>query len=243
MKTLSTLLLAFLLLSCSSDSNEDDPQLSFEINDGLRFASSEISVTNTTTNYSGNFIWEVTSASESLTFSTRDLTFTPRFVERYNIILRSSDGDLEFNTSIAITRPNIKTIKSVRLENIPENYEELYLIVKKSSPVNPTIVVYSSNRITNVNSQNLSSVLWEIAGENGTFSIGDPIDSGIEDFAGFTIEFFDGQDNFVTRLDPIFNFYPEGSAFDAGEIPLNSSTQDCMNCASFETLVEIEFGI
>lgn len=243
MKTLSTFLVAFILFSCSSDSNEDAAQLSFEINDGLRFATSEISVTNTTTNYSGDFVWEVTSASESLTFSTPNLTFTPRFAERYTIVLKSSNGDLEFSSSISISRPNNKTIRFVRLKDIPQNYEGLYFTIEKRGIDNNPTIVFSSARLPGINAQDLSGAVWEVTGGNGTFPIVDPLETTARDFESYTIRFYDDQDNLVTRLDPIFNSYPEESAFDAGDFPLNSSTQDCMNCASFEIIVEIEFGI
>ena len=125
MKKLLLFTIAIITLnSCSSD-DELQPNLSFNIETGSRIASSEINVTNTTTNPNGSYIWEVVSNSGTETFTTQNLSFNANRIGEYTIKLKSSQFDLETEQTIEITRPSILRFNKVTLKDIPQNYSSL----------------------------------------------------------------------------------------------------------------------
>jgi len=242
MKKLLPYLTIALLISCSSDSDESSPELSFAINDGLRFASAEVSITNTSTNYSGTFSWEVTSQYESLLFSTNDIVFNPKYSGQYIITLKTADGNLETNNSIFISRPNKKIIKEVGLASIPKSYDELYFNIVKYTLAEDNTLFYTSSRISDVTSENLANIRWTIDETDGSFELSSISNDSSDEFASYTIEFYDGNDNFVTRLESIFNSGSDGIPFEAGEINLATTPSNCGSCDQFETRVDIDFS-
>ena len=98
MRKLLLLSIAIITLnSCSSDDGENNPNLSFTITSTNLLASSEINATNTSTNYNGNYIWEVSSSFGTESFTTENLTFTANRVSDYTIKLKQVQANLKRN--------------------------------------------------------------------------------------------------------------------------------------------------
>nr|WP_321230742.1 hypothetical protein [uncultured Psychroserpens sp.] len=241
MKKLLLLTIAIITLnSCSSDSDEFQPNLSFNIENGSRIASSTINVTNTTTNQNGGYIWEVITSSGITTYTSLNLSFDANRIGEYTIRLKSSQYDLQTEQTINITRPTFLKFNELNLKTIPQNYSSLYFKILKSPITGNSSYTYTSATRQNVNSLVPSVTDWNIDSLSGnTIQISDG-SNGVDDANTYFIEFYDGNDNLVTRINPFSNLYLGNTEFIAGEIELTTTTT-CNNCDYFKVLAEFSF--
>ncbi|WP_417212474.1 hypothetical protein [Bizionia sp.] len=235
MKKLLLLTIAIITLnSCASDDEEFQPNLSFNIENGNRIASSKINATNTTTNQNGGFIWEVISNSGIETYTSLNLSFNANRVGEYTIRLKSTQFDLQTEQTINITRPSFLKLNNISLKDIPQNYSSLYFKILKSSDFSYT---YTSQTQQNINSIVPSATDWNVGSPGNTIVLADG-----NNLDGYFIEFYDGNDNLVTRIQSISNWYPESqlTEFVAGEKELITTT-GCTNCDYFEIIANFSF--
>jgi len=241
MKKLAILFLTATLFACSSDSENESPNLSFSIEPGNRFASSEVRVTNTSTNYSGDYIWEVTSEFSRETFNSEDLVFSPRYATQYFINLQTSQGDFETQESILISSPSTLILNRLSLKEIPDDYPELYFTIVERTAGGRETIAYVSDPFSNVLASNPSQAGWDINETYAIFQQGIESNSSfLQDLKFYYINFYDGQDNFITRMEFFTNGRGEGDAFVSGPFDLSRDPQDCFDCAAF--LVTTDFS-
>lgn len=239
MKKLLLLSIAIITLnSCSSDDSENNPNLSFNITSTNLLASSEINATNTSTNYNGNYIWEVSSAFGTETFSTQNLTFNANRVADYTIKLKTSSNEFETEQSITTTQPTRLEFKKLTLKDIPQNYSALYFQINRISTSGSTTIYTSATR-QNISALAPSVVDWNIDIVNGIYNLTDGSD--VNDLNAYQIEFFDSNNNLVTKLNSFDNLYTTNSEYLAGEIELTTNSNNCNNCDYFEVLADFGF--
>lgn len=237
MKKLLLLTIAIITLnSCSSDSDELQPNLSFNIESGSRIASSEINATNTTTNENGGYIWEVISSSGTETFTSKNLSFDAKRIGNYTIRLKSNQFDLQSEQTLTITKPTFLKFDKLALKDIPQNYSSLYFKILKSQLTGATSYTYTSPTRQNISSLAPSATVWNVEFPGNTIEITDESNS----YASYLIEFYDGNDNLVTRLNGFTNIYFDTSEFVAGEAELTTSSI-CTNCDYFEVTTDFSF--
>lgn len=237
MKKLLLLTIAIITLnSCSSDSDELQPNLSFNIESGSRIASSEINATNTTTNQNGGYIWEVISSSGTETFTSQNLSFEAKRIGTYTIRLKSNQFDLQTEQTVNITRPTFLKFDKLSLKDIPQNYSSLYFKILKSPLTGATSYTYTSPTRQNISSLVPSATTWNVDFPGNSITITDEAN----DSASYLVEFYDGNDNLVTRLNGFANIYFDTSEFVAGEEEITTSSF-CTNCDYFETTAEFSF--
>jgi len=225
------------LFSCSSD--DTDAVLSFNINSGDRVASSEITIINTSTNYFGSYIWEVTSDYGTQTYTTENLTFNANRVSDYIIKLKSTTDNLETQQSITIYQPSKLLFNKLSLKSIPQNYNSLYFkIYKYNINGDPNTYIYTSQTRENISSIFPENTNWIIEIPYNIYPIYDDIN-----VSTFRIEFYDSNDDLVTRLDSFSNLYSDVSEYVAGEEELRTSTIGCNDCDYFEVLADFSFQL
>ncbi|MEM8510079.1 MAG: hypothetical protein AAF717_19760 [Bacteroidota bacterium] len=239
MKKLILLSILMLITACSDNNDTNDPNLSFSIAPGNRFASSEITITNTSTDYSGEYRWEVSSEFETETYTTESISFFPRYATLYLISLQTADGDFETQQTLSIARPENLLFNSVQLKEIPQDYEELYFAVFESNAGTNRTRIYTSERMQNISADNPTQTNWSIQGSTAIIAL-TTIGSDIENLRSYEIEFYDGDDAFITRIDSFGNSKDE---YVAGGVDLVTTTRDCAACASFVVTVDFGFGI
>ena len=237
MKKLLLLSIAIITLnSCSSDDNsENNPNLSFNITSTNLLASSEINATNTSTNYTGNYTWEVSSTFGTETFSTENLTFIANRVGSYIIKLKTSSNEFETEQSITTTQPTKLEFKKLTLKNIPQNYPALYFEINRISR-NSSTTIYTSTTKQNISSLSPSVVNWDIDVANGVYNLFSGND--VNDINFYQIEFFDGNDNLVTKLNTFSNLIDE---YVAGEEEITTTFTNCNNCDYFEVFADFGY--
>ncbi|MDV7188455.1 hypothetical protein R3X25_14275 [Lutibacter sp. TH_r2] len=236
MKKLLLLTIAIITLnSCSSDSDEFQPNLSFNLENDIAIASSDIKATNTTTNENGGYIWEVISSSEIKTFTTKDLNFSANRVGEYTIRLKSKQFDIQTEQTINIIRPSLLKLNNITLDDVPQSYNSLYFKILKTSNYTYT---YTSQTQQNISSVFPSTTDWNVSYPGNTIVITDKPSN----FSGYIIEFYDGNDNLVTQIEPFIDLYPDFSSteFIAEEKELTTST-NCTNCDYFKIIADISF--
>ena len=239
MKKLLLLSIAIITLnSCSSDDSENNPNLSFNITSTNLLASSEINATNTSTNYNGNYTWEVTSAFGTETFSTENLTFNANRVADYTIKLKTSSNEFETEQSITTTQPTRLELKKLTLQDIPQNYSVLYFQINRISTSGSSTIFTSATR-QNISSLAPSVVNWNIDVANGIYNLTDGND--VNDINAYQIEFFDENDNLVTILNSFGNLYDVNSEYVAGQVEITTTSTNCNNCDYFEVLADFGF--
>tara|TARA_R100001198_G_C5188513_1_gene182136 strand:+ start:227 stop:952 length:726 start_codon:yes stop_codon:yes gene_type:complete len=239
MRKLLLLSIAIITLnSCSSDDGENNPNLSFTITSTNLLASSEINATNTSTNYNGNYIWEVSSSFGTESFTTENLTFTANRVSDYTIKLKTSSSEFETEQTITTTQPTRLEFKKLTLQDIPQNYSALYFQINRISTSGSTTIYTSATR-QNISSLAPSVVNWNIDMANGIYNLTDGSD--VNDLNVYQIEFFDGNDNLVTKLNTFDNLYDMNSQYVAGEIEITTTSTNCNNCDYFEVLADFGF--
>jgi len=237
MKKLLLFTIAIIMLnSCSSDSDELQPNLSFNIESGSTIASSEINVTNTTTNQNGGYIWEVISNSGTETFTSQNLSFDANRVGEYTIRLKSNQFDLQTEQTLNITSPTFLKFDKISLKDIPQNYSSLYFKILKSPLSGTMTYTYTSPTRQNISSLVPSATTWNVDFPGNTIEISDEAN----DSATYLIEFYDGNDNLVTRINGFTNIYFDSSEFVAGEEDF-TTTSFCTNCDYFEVTNEFSF--
>lgn len=237
MKTLLLFTIAIITLnSCSSDPDEIlKPNLSFNIENSTVIASSEISITNTTTNQNGGYIWEVISSSGTETFTSQNLTFNANRVGEYTIRLKSNQFDLQTEQTLNAVRPSLLKLNNITLTDIPQSYNSLYFKILKSSDFTYT---YTSQTQQNISSLFPNTTDWNVTFPGNTIVItGDPSVS-----SGYFIEFYDENDNMVTQIEPFLNLYPEFQSIEyiAGDKELITTTS-CTNCGYFKITANFSF--
>ena len=239
MRKLLLLSIAIITLnSCSSDDSENNPNLSFTITSTNLLASSEINATNTSTNYNGNYIWEVSSSFGTESFTTENLTFTANRVSDYTIKLKTSSSEFETEQTITTTQPTRLEFKKLTLQDIPQNYSALYFKINRISTSGSTTIYTSATR-QNISSLAPSIVDWNIDLANGIYDLTDGSD--VNDLNAYQIEFFDGNDNLITKLNTFDNLYDMNSQYVAGEIEITTTSTNCNNCDYFEVLADFAF--
>ena len=237
MKNLLLLSIAIITLnSCSSDDSQNNPNLSFNITSTNLLASSEINRTNTSTNYTGNYIWEVSSSFGTETFTTENLTFNANRVGRYIIKLKTSSNAFETEQSITTTEPTKLEFKKLTLKNISQNYPALYFKINRISR-NSSTTIYTSTTKQNISSLTPSVVNWDIDVANGVYNLFSGTD--VNDINFYQIEFFDGNDNLVTKLKTFSNLIDE---YVAGEEEITTTFTNCSNCDYFEVLADFGYS-
>lgn len=243
MKKLFLPLVLIIFASCSKDSDENAPQLSFVIEDINQVASSQIIATNTSSNYDGDYIWEVTSASATTTYTTEKLNFDATRIGGYIVKLKSSNGELETQKSVAIFAPLTKVLDKITLKAIPKNYEALYFKIYKYTPFgNKTIVIYISQQQQNIAPSNASEIAWDIQNTSLEIELVDlRLGPAFEQLESYEIEFFNSNDESVTRFDPFANIFDETTDFIAGDISFTTTRNDCANCDQFEILANFSY--
>ena len=242
MKVIKTILLSIAIItlnSCSSDDSDNNPNLSFNITSANLIASSEINATNTSTNYNGSYTWEVTSPFGTETFSTENLTFNANRVTDYTIKLKTSSNEFETEQSITTTQPSILEFKKLTLQDIPQNYDALYFQINRIT-VDGTTTTYTSATRQNISSLAPSLVDWNIDLPANRIDLTDGSD--VNEIEVYQIEFFDGNDNLVTRLNSFGNLFDMNSEYVAGEEELTTTSNNCNNCDFFEVLADFGFG-
>ncbi len=240
MKKLLLLTIAIAtMLSCSSDSDELKPNLSFNIESGQRVASSEISIVNTTTNQNGGYIWEVTSNYGTETYTSQNLSFDANRLGDYTIRLKSSQFDLQTEQTINITRPTFLKFDKLSLKDIPQNYSSLYFKILKSPLTGAMSYTYTSPTQQNISNFFPDLTDWNVDFPGNIIQLSDG-SNGVDDASTYMIEFYDGNDNLVTRINGFTNIYFDSSEFVAGEEEL-TTTSFCTNCDYFEVIAEFSF--
>jgi len=239
MKKLLLLAISIITLnSCSSDNNEENPNLSFNITSTNLLASSEIKTTNTSTNYNGNYIWEVSSDYGTETYPTENLTFNANRVSDYTIKLKTSSNEFETLQTITTTQPTRLEFKKLTLKDIPQNYSSLYFQINRIS-VSGTTTIYTSSTRQNISSLAPSVVDWDIDTLNGIYNLTDGTNAN--NFYVYQIQFFDGNNNLVTKLNTFDNFYTINSEYVSGEIEITTTSTNCSNCDYFKVLADFGF--
>ncbi|MEP0265479.1 hypothetical protein [Dokdonia sp.] len=239
MKKLIILSIAIITLhSCSSDSDEFQPNLSFNIESGSRIASSEINITNTTTNQNGGYIWEVISDFGVETFTSQNLNFNANRIGDYTIRLRSNQFDIQTEQAITITRPSSLLFNTLTLKDIPQNYNSLYFRINKLT-LNGTSYTYTSQTRQNISSIVPSATDWTIDFPGNTIQLNNG--SNANNTAVYQIEFYDENDNLVTKMNSFGDTYFDSNEFIAGEEVINTTTIGCSNCDFFEIIAEFSF--
>ncbi len=239
MKKLIVLTIALIALhSCSSDSDEFQPNLSFNIESGSSVASSEINITNTTTNQNGGYIWEVISDFGTETFTTQNLRFNANRIGDYTIRLQSNQFDVQTEQTITITRPSRLLLNTVTLREIPQNYNALYFRINKIT-LNGSSYTYTSPTRQNISSIFPDTTDWTVDFPGNTIPLSDG--SNADAIASYQIEFYDGNDNLVTRINSFTDIYFDTSEFIAGDVQLNTTSIGCTNCDFFEVIAEFSF--
>jgi hypothetical protein len=233
-----TIFIAITILACSSDADENNPNLSFSIENGNRFASSEINITNTSTNYTGDYIWDVNSVFGTETFTSQNLTFNANRVSDYTISLRSESNDFETEQTISITQPSILVFNTITLIDIPQNYDALYFKLNRIT-INGATTVYTSGERQNISSLAPSVIDWDVDFPSNAVELTDGSD--VNEIATYQVEFYDGNDNLVTKLNSFGNLYDMNSQYAAGEIELTTISSGCTNCDYFEVLADFAF--
>jgi len=223
------------LFSCSSDDN--DAALSFNINSGDKVASSKITIINTSTNYFGNYIWEVTSDYGTQTYTTNNLSFYANRIGDYTIKLKSTTDNLETEQAITITRPSKMLFNKLTLKSIPHDYNSLYFKLNTLTTGGNTYIYTSQTRTQ------IISIFPELTEWNIDFPYNIIDVSNDAEFLVYQIEFYDNNDNLVTKLDAFSNIYSDGSEFVAGEEELRTSTISCSDCDYFEVLADFSFQL
>jgi hypothetical protein len=239
MKKLIVLTIAIITLySCSSDTDEFQPNLSFNIESGSSVASSEINVTNTTTNQNGGYIWEVISDFGTETFTSQNLRFSANRIGDYTIRLQSNQFDLQTEQTITITRPSRLLFNTLTLKDIPQDYDALYFRIHKLG-LNGTSYTYTSQTRQNISSIVPSTTDWTVDFPGNTILLNDGSDVDI--IAVYQIEFYDGNDNLVTKMSTFDDTYFDSNEFVAGEEQLNTTTIGCADCDFFEVIAAFSF--
>jgi membrane-associated HD superfamily phosphohydrolase len=239
MKKLLLLSITIITLnSCSSDESDNNPNLSFNIASTDLIASSKITANNTSTNYNGTYIWEVSSVFGTETFSTENLTFNANRVSDYTIKLRTSSNEFETEQIITTTQPTKLEFKKLTLKDIPQDYSTLYFQINKISTSGST-TIYTSASQQNISSLAPSVVDWNIDIANGVYNLTDGSD--INNINTYQIEFFDGNNNLITKLNPFGNLYDMNSEYIAGEEELTTTSTNCNNCDYFKVLADFGF--
>jgi hypothetical protein len=243
MKKLAILILAATLFACSSDSENESPNLSFTIEPGLRFASSEIRINNTSTNYEGAYRWEVTSAFGSETFNSEDLVFAPRYATQYFVRLQTSQGDFETQEDLVISAPSTLRLNRLSLKEIPQDYPELYFTIVERTAGGRETRVYVSDPVSNIPASNPSQAGWDVDETYAIFLQGlETTSSFLQDLKFHYINFYDGGDNFISRMEFFTNGRGEGDAFVNGPVDLARDPQDCFDCAAFMVTADFSYG-
>ena len=239
MKKLLLLTIAIITLnSCSSDDGELQPNLSFNIENGSRVASSEINVTNTTTNQNGGYIWEVISSFGTETYTTQNLTFSANRIGEYTIRLKSNQFDLQTEQTINTTRPSTLLFNKLTLKDIPQNYSSLYFKINKIT-LNGTSYTYTSPPRQNVSSLVPNVTDWNVDIPGNIIQINDG--SNANNSAVYQVEFYDENDNLVTKISSFGDTYFDSSEFKAGEEELTTTSIGCSTCDYFEIIADFSF--
>lgn len=239
-KKMFPFLILVVLVGCSDDTEENAPQLSFEIEEGPKFASVEINVTNTSSNYNGDYLWEVTSPSGATSSTTtKDIRFNAPLSGQYFIKLSGDSGELDTRQDLFIVSPAKQVLNKISLREIPKNYEGLYFKIKRyNSFEDTTSMAYTSETKEGVTTENASQIVWNIENNPFTFSL---LEASFQNLASYEIEFFNENDELVTRFDPFFNGVFEVREFIAGELTMTTTSSDCADCDIFEIVVDVNF--
>jgi len=239
MKKILLLTIALITLnSCSSDSEELQPNLSFNIENGSRVASSQINVTNTTTNQNGGYIWEVISSNGTETYTSQNLSFDANRIGDYTIKLKSNQFDLQTEQTISITRPSTLFFNTLSLKDIPQNYSSLYFQIKRIT-LSGASYTYTSPPRQNVNSLVPNLTDWNIDIPGNVIQLSDGSD--VNDSQVYIVEFYDDNDDLVTKINQFGNVYFDSSVFSAGEEELTTTADGCSDCDYFEVIADFSF--
>lgn len=231
-------IIVMALHSCSSNADEFQPNLSFNIESGSRVASSEINVTNTTTNQNGGYIWEVISDFGTETFTSQNLSFNANRIGDYTIRLQSNQFDIQTEQTISITRPSRLLLNKVTLREISQDYNALYFRINKVT-LNGSSYTYTSPTRQNISSIFPNTTDWTVDFPGNIIPLSDGSDP--DAIASYQIEFYDGNDNLVTRMNSFSDIYFDTSEFTTGEVQLNTTSIGCSNCDYFEVIAEFSF--
>lgn len=242
MKRIFLLTIALITLnSCGTDEDELQPNLSFNIENGSRFASSNINVTNTTTNQNGGYIWEVISDFETQTFTTQDLTFDANRIGDYIIRLKSNQFDIQTEDTITITRPQALFFEKVTLKDIPQNYSSLYFKIFEIRLNGSNSYTYTSQARQNISSLFPETIDWNIDFPGNIIGLDDGSNS-TQNGAVYQVEFYDNNDNLITKINPFSNTYFNTSEFKAGDKEFTTTSNNCSGCDYFEVTFQFSFN-
>lgn len=220
-------------MSCSSDSENADPILSFTIEPGNRFASSEINITNTSTNYVGTYFWEVSSEFGTENFNSQDLTFIASRATQYFIKLSTSASDFETQENLITSAPSSLTLRGITLKEVTQDYPSLYFTLTERTASNRERVVFTSEPISNIEARSPSTATWsvDVSTDLVRADLGGP--SLLDDLKSYQISFYDERDNLITKLEPYNNGRAADSEYIGGEIDLELDPRDCVGCPEF----------
>ncbi len=236
------LFLAAALFGCSSDSENESPNLSFTIEPGLRFASSEIRITNTSTNYEGGYRWEVTSEFSTETFTSEDLVYSLKYASQYFIKLQTSQGDFETQESLVVSAPSSLILNRLALKEIPQDYSELYFTIMERTAGGTETLVFVSDPASNIIASNPSQSAWDVNETYPILQLGPETSSVLDNLKFYSINFYDGGDNFITRMEFFTNGRGEGAEFVNGPVDLARDPQNCFDCAEFLVIADFSYG-
>ncbi|GHC42983.1 hypothetical protein [Ulvibacter litoralis] len=257
MKKLVLLTLAIITLnSCLSNDEEFQPTLSFNIESGRTIASSEINITNTSTNQNGlytwelsngtatnsngDYTWEVTSNNGTETFTTNNLSFYANYIGDYTITLKSNLFDLQIEETITTTRPQALVFDKVTLKDIPQDYSSLYFKILEIRLDGTTSYTYTSYTKHHVYSFFPENTEWDVDLTGHIIAINDG--SNTNDIASYQVEFYDNNDNLVTKINAFGNTYFDTSEFKAGEEEFTTTSNGCAGCDYFEVIFDFSFN-
>ena len=234
-------ILFLILTSCSSDDENVEPQLSFTIENGERVAPAEINITNNTTDFNGDYIWEVewTTMMAIETYETEDLSFTANKSGEYIIRLKTANGDYLTEQSLEIERPSALLLNKITLTEIPQSYDALYFKIKKINLDWTTSYVYTSQPRQNISTMvSFGDYYWNIDVPFNHFNI--PYENS--EVGTYIIEFYNEDDALVTKMNAFSTMFSEYSSFETRTETITTTSVNCQTCHYFEIEAEFDFS-